>query len=416
MKKNSVTGALITPAAEGWSVRFGGGGAGEVCHAKATLEEALGVVPSGARWILALPERVTVTERLALPSRDAEELTGMVQLQLEKALPYPLEEASFCYSVIKEYEDRSAVFSVAAGCEQLDQLCAPIRAGGRLPDRMILFAELVAAGCGKGEQTLCVWREQEALCLAVAESGRLGFVQGLQVEMESWEEVVREELPRFLLAVEMAGVEGGIQRVRVDRSAQDLAVVFKEGLGVEVDVTSFNEGTLPLDAGFGDLLPRKWRSEEEQSQKSGDLKARVQWMLAVYLLLIAGAFLWLAWLKRGVREIDARLIQVQPLVEQVNARRAQWNGLAPAVDPATYTVEILYQVSRSLPSPEVKITVFEQKAGGFKVEGEAPSPIQATEFLEKLRAESGLGAYRIDGPPPGPLPNGGARFTIFGKL
>jgi hypothetical protein len=165
----------------------------------------------------------------------------------------------------------------------------------------------------------------------------------------------------------------------------------------------------------GDLVPGQWRQEQEKTRKTGDLKARVQGAAAVYLLLVAGAFLFLAWLKYGVRKMDAQLLQIQPVIEEINQRKALWGGLAPAVDPSSYTIELLHLVFRSLPNPEVKITIFEQKGGGFRVEGEAPSPIQCAEFMEKLQAEPGLANYRIEGAPPGVLSNGGARFSIFAK-
>jgi hypothetical protein len=52
----------------------------------------------------------------------------------------------------------------------------------------------------------------------------------------------------------------------------------------------------------------------------------------------------------------------------------------------------------------------------FMVEGEAPSAAEAIDFLEHLKAEPGLGAYRIEAGNPVILPNGSAQFRIFGKL
>ena len=123
MKKNSAGAAFLTPDANGWRVRLADG----VSQTAKSLDEAAAVIPPDQRIHLALPGNAVLLERLTFPSVDRDELAGMLQLQLEKTLPYPLEEVSSDFEVIRQSETESTLLSVAANTHQLDQLCQPLR-------------------------------------------------------------------------------------------------------------------------------------------------------------------------------------------------------------------------------------------------------------------------------------------------
>jgi hypothetical protein len=407
MKKLPALGTLIIPTAEGWIVRV----AGAEEQRAAGLAEVVALLPLVGEIVLALPERFVVSERMTLPSVDAAELEGMVELQLEKSLPYGIEEVAFEFEVVRRGEAESEVFAVVAQASQLEELCEPLRAGGRLPSRIGLFAkQAVASTSGV---CLCVWVELGQVVLAVAESGVLGFVHSLP---DASEETLRQELPRMLLAAEMAGASGAFEMVRLDPALSEWEGALGELMAVPVKVGAFLAPTVSAEtAGAGSLAPARWQAEVEQMQRRGQLRQRLQVGALVYLLFVACAFLYLGWMQYDVRQLDVRLARTQPLVDFVSKHQTQWNQLAPAIDPDRYLVEVLRQVHRSRPSGEVKITVFEAGPGQFKVEGEAPSANLAIEFKEKLRAEQALEPYRIEGPPPNILPTGGARYVIFGK-
>ncbi len=410
MKRKGVNGVLLTPSSGGWCLWRQEGAGWESAGSDPDLAVLLEKVPAGTEWTVALPETMVVTERMELPAVESGELAGMVGLQLEKSLPYPVEESAFAFEEVRRLEEGgSVVFCLVAGSAQLERLFQPVRLAGRIPGRMVLYAQMVAAGGSEKNRELCLWLEPGGVCAAVAHHGRLEFLQG---GMES-DGDFEGELRRFLLAADLAGAGGVLDGVRVDSELRGLERSVGGVTGLPVDWVE--KGRWDLEKVAGDLVPGQWRQEQEKTRKTGDLKARVQGAAAVYLLMVAGAFLFLAWLKYGVRKMDAQLLQIQPVIEEINQRKALWGGLAPAVDPSSYTIELLHLVFRSLPNPEVKITIFEQKGGGFRVEGEAPSPIQCAEFMEKLQAEPGLANYRIEGAPPGVLSNGGARFSIFAK-
>src|SRR5437762_12360149 len=88
MKKNGASHALVSPGATGWRIRINGG----IDNTVPTLDEALDAIPVDAHIELSLPCQSVLLERHTLPATDRAELADMLQLQLEKTLPFPVEE------------------------------------------------------------------------------------------------------------------------------------------------------------------------------------------------------------------------------------------------------------------------------------------------------------------------------------
>ena len=91
--------------------------------------------------------------------------------------------------------------------------------------------------------------------------------------------------------------------------------------------------------------------------------------------------------------------------------------LAPAVDPARSVAETFFQVYQCLPTDgSVLLTAYDQTLDRVEIQGEAPGPSQADDFIVKLKARPELRAYRFDAEPPAILPGGHARFRLTGTL
>jgi hypothetical protein len=331
----------------------------------------------------------------------------MVQLQLEKTLPYPIEEVSSDFEILKQTETESTLLSVAANSAQLEQLCQPLRDREHLPLKITLYAMHVAASCPPDAVVLCVWPEEGQLQAAICENGKLGFVQTLS---SAATETVLAELPQLLLSAEMEGVPTDFASIRVEQGCAHLREPLAGFFARPVEVISFDA---PLPEPAGNLLPAAWQAETRRIARTGRIRQQLQAAAVIYLLLLAGAFVYLAWLKNRVQRLDLEMAKLQPELELVRSRQARWRALAPAIDPSRYTVEILWRVCSNVP-PDVKITTFSYENRSdrteFRIEGEAPTPALTFEFTEKLRAEKGLSDFRIEPPPPS------AHFNIFGKL
>jgi hypothetical protein len=143
----------------------------------------------------------------------------MVALQLEKTLPYPVEEVSTDFDVISQADNESTLISVAANHAHLDQLCEPLRSKAFVPEKVTLYAQHVAASCDTAETVLCLWPEDGQLVVAVCEHGKLGYAQVLS---DTGPAFVLAELPGLLLRAEMEGVPTTFDRVRIEQGCGGL--------------------------------------------------------------------------------------------------------------------------------------------------------------------------------------------------
>lgn len=405
MKKQSAGAALLSPDAQGWRVRLADGA---VQTAK-SLDEAAAAIPADQRIHLALPANAVLLERLTFPSTNREELAGMLQLQLEKTLPYPIDEISSDFEVISQSENESTVLSVATNTSQLGLLCQPLRNRSRLPQKITLYAMHVAATCPADQVAFCIWPEEGQLEIAICENGKLGFAHTF---LSTAAEALVAELPQVLLSAEMEGVPTDFASIRVERGCEYLREPLAQFFQRPVELISF-DAALPEPA--GNLLPAAWQAEARRLERSTQLKGRLQLVAVAYLLLVALAFIYLAWEKRRVQKLSAQIAQLQPQLELTEARKARWQALSPAILPSRYTVEILRALFDNLPS-EVHFTTFDHTPTQFMIEGEAPNANLAIEYVEKLKTDKALDPFRIEAGPPSILSNGSAHFKVFGKL
>ena len=85
----------------------------------------------------------------------------MMQLHLEKTLPYPVEEVTSDFEEIKRGETDSTILALAVHGPVLAQMCQPLRDAERLPDRVSLFALDIAAQCPTGQTVAAIWWNRE---------------------------------------------------------------------------------------------------------------------------------------------------------------------------------------------------------------------------------------------------------------
>ena len=396
-------GALISPDVEGWRVLQGG-----VARKFPTLGEAAAALPLKTAVRLALPCQAALLERLTLPATDRTELAGMLQLQLEKTLPYPVDEVSSDFEVIHSAENESTLLSIATHSGQLDEICQPLRDQSRLPEKITLFAMHVAASCPVDATVLAIYVEQGQFVVAICERGKLSWAQTVPALDD---ELLLNELPQLLLAAEMEGVTTQFSAIRLDRELARLERPLVSAYRLPVDFIALD--SLPEPA--GNLVPAAWQANTRRLEQSETVKQRLLLAAVIYLLVVAAAFVYLAYLKRQAQTIAAQYAAAQPQLVQVTNRQRRWTDLRQAIDPHFFVVEVLYLAHRSLPTEDVRITEFTQAGGKWTLVGEAPSANLAIEYAEKLKNEQELEAWKILSAPPAILKGEQARFSIEGR-
>ena len=374
----------------------------------ASLQDAAAALPLKCKVHLALPASALFFERMRLPSTDPAELRGMMQLQLEKTLPYPSYEVTSDLILSEVGESDSVIVAVAVSNSHLDTVSAPLRAAGRLPEKITVDAMHRAASCSKLGIDLLLYLEEGRGTVVITENGKIGFVQTLPGI-----EPLMHELPQALLSAELEGVPVIFSKVHLDAECMGHRKELGELLGGTVEM-------VPMAGSSAEpamnLFPAAWRGALAASERSARIKSRLILAGGIYLFLILCAVGTLFWMNRKVSLLESQLHAMQPEVATIQTRSGRWNALAPAVNPSRYTVELLYQIQKSMPSDSIRITQFDQSLDQFVIEGEAPTAALAVEYGEQLKANQDLKDFNFEVAQPTILPNEHAQFRIFGKL
>lgn len=405
-KNNGLRTVLITPGASGWLYQQPDG---LLQHAE-TLEQVGTAIPSNTKVHLALPCRTALMERMKLPATDREELMGMIQLQVEKTLPYPVEEASVDFVPLQKEESETTLLSVVANHRHLDTLCEPLRAKGRLPDKISIAAQHVAAHCEAGGIVLNIWFELGETVVGIAEKGSLGYATIIPTTDTA---TVLLELPMLLLNASLDGVPTEFTRVRVETAAADLIPGLKLHLNRSVEIFDFKPATDDLAL---NLVPEPWHAEVRRQENAGRFRQRLQTAVLCWLVLLVGVLVFLVVLNKKLRSVENEIAQIAPTLQMAQTQKQRWDLMAPAVQPKRFAVEILRIAQLSRPSTEVSITKFDYNIKGFTIEGEAANTTLWDGYVQKLQSDPALSIFKLEAGPPELLPNDHAKFKISGKL
>lgn len=361
----------------------------------------------------------------------------MVRLQLEKSLPYPVEETTNDFQVLSQKETIVPAAQEAGGAEEtaepaaeaavtvestvlacvihnpaVDAFCSPLVQRRQYPRRLTVWAMHVAAQAPSSGVACGLWQEEAEVIFAVFENGILSFA-----EVISSPDVVLTDLPQVLMSAELAGTPTTFCAVLLDPVLAHLRDSIAEFFGApseELRLEALHDAN--PEQPLVDLTPDSWRRELARMESAHKLRLRLAIAGVAYaaILVLVCAYLFL--LQHQLQTVNNELASVRPKVNGILAQQTRWKSLEPAIEPQRYTVEVLYQIFLSLPSPDVRITQFEQSPTDFQVQGEAPDANQAIAMEEKLKAQPGLSQYHLEAANPTILPNDHAQFSISGKL
>ncbi len=376
--------AHLSPSAHGWWLRYEGS-----VRDLPTLAEVAATLPAKAQLHLALPCQMALLERLTFPATSQEELEGMAQLQLEKTLPYPVEEAASDLEVIHQAENESTVLSIAVHTESLARLCEPLRARQRIPAKITLFALHFAAACPPNEVVLGIWNEQEHLIVGIFDDTKLNWAQTILL---SDADTLTQDLPGLILGAEMEGIPTNFSRIVLDRECAKYSPDLRESFRLPIEIIDTDQ---PLPEPSANLLPSSWAEETARAERGERFRQNLILAAMIYLMAIAGAFVYLAIMKHRVQHLDAQIAGIQPQVLALETIKHRWSTLAPAIDPSRSAEELLYQVNKCRPNENVQLTQFEITATGFKIEAEATEAMLMIAFQDKLHNAEGLKGFKI---------------------
>lgn len=375
-----------------------------------SLEEAIAWLTPEDDFILGLPLSAVLAQRFRLPTIDPAEFSEMVRIQVEKALPFSLEEVTTDFEIIEQSETDSVVSAVAVRNDQLAELAAPLLARGLIPRQVTVYAAQRAATHAPQGNSLLIYAEGETLVSAVTENGKISLTRTLEgVEPEN----LRMELPQIALSAELQGINATFANVLLDETCYALRDTVQGVLSSQTEIVGIE---MPPASIKLNLLPESWRARRSQLVRLAEWRKRLIWIGGAYGALLLLFLIYLGLMSFEIGRLGRRIANDAPKTEFVRSAAANWKALAPAIDPRYYPVEILLHLAESLPSPDIRITAYNQSARQVSIDGEGKSAALVFQFVDKVKKNPDLQAFVFDlSTPPRILPNDRAQFRLEGK-
>lgn len=407
---NGSSPVFLIPAAQGWNVvrRRGEQGDWDI-KPVAQLEEAIPFLNGTHNLVLGLPLTAVLAQRLRLPTVEAGEFDEMVRIQIEKALPFSTEEVTSDFEIIEQTEEGSVVSAIAVHNAKLSELAAPLLNRGYIPSQVTVYAAQRIATHAAASDAFLIYREEEALVCAISEEGKLGFTRSLD---GADAEQLQRNLPEVAFSAELQGINTSFPVVLLDESLYELQEAVQGMFVSRADLIGVE--TPPAETKLN-LLPESWRLRRAELVRQSQWKKRLIWAGCAYgaiLFLIAA---YLGFLKVRLNLLDRAIKRDAPRTAFIKQTETKWRGLAPAIDPHYYPIEVLLHLFQSLPSEDVQITQFAQSARQVSVDGEAKSAALAYQFADKVKKDPDLRAFQFEMAAPRILANDHAQFRLEGK-
>lgn len=404
------TSVFIIPTAHGWNlVRAGDRNGAWDVRLLASLEAAVPLLKPEDQLVLSLPISAVLAQRFRLPTVDPAEFPEMVRIQIEKALPFSLDELTTDFEVISQNETESVISAVAVRNDQLAELAAPLVESGNIPRQVTVYAAQRATTHAPEGRAVLIYPEGESLVSAITENGKVSLTRMLEgIEPRQ----LQTDLPQLALSAELQGISGSFPNVLLDESCYDLRDTVEGIMSYRPELVGIE---MPPAATKLNLLPESWRLRRAQLERRGEWRKRLLWAGGAYAGVLALFVLYWAFLHFQIARLDRRIAHDEPQMKFVREAEANWKSLAPALDPRFYPVEILLHLFESLPSEDVHITTYNQSARQISVDGEASTAALAYQFAEKIKKNPGLQNFQFTMADPRILPNSHAQFRLEGR-
>jgi hypothetical protein len=373
------------------------------------LNEAVPLLNFEDDLVLGLPIAAVLAQRFRLPTVDPAEFPEMVRIQIEKALPFSADELTTDFEVIEQNETDSVISAVAVRNEQLAEIAAPLLDRGYIPRQVTLYAAQRASTHAPEGRALLIYPEGETLVSAVTENGKVSLTRTLEgIEPEK----LQTDLPQLALSAELQGITPSFANVLLDETCYELRDTV-QGI-VESRPQLVGIETPPASIKLN-LLPESWRQRRSQLARRGEWRKRLIWAGGAYAGILILFLAYLAYTRFEIARLNRSIARDAPKIEFVRAAEANWKSLAPAIDARYYPVEVLLHLFESLPSPDVRITAYNQSARQISVDGEANTAALAYQFADKVKKNRDLQIFQFAMADPRILPNGHAQFRLEGR-
>jgi len=355
--------------------------------------------------ILALPSTELLLRVMEFPVVDDDELEGMIELQVDKFSPFPIDQMVVSHEILARDENGLRVLVAAAREKAVDDAAAELLKQGvkiQRVDAALLgcWKNIVDAGelAESGRETL-VFISGGSVEVLTHENGIpkalscLGKVPDLNDAEEA--EDIAQEVAHLLLGMEVEHGRSSQQRITLwsDGGQHVFAGALANACKVEIEEKSL--GILPSvitgvvlrnlqGSGLLDLTPSSWTSAAAAKQVKRRLIASALGLFALWVLLVGGGFGWFYFEKirlGNLEEVDAKWSAPANEVRQL---RLQVSMIEKYTDHTYSALECLREISGMLPDGVDLMSFNYRKGVSMDIDGEADSPQLVNRFNEAL--------------------------------
>lgn len=340
-----------------------------------------------------------------LPSSDPAELADMVELQVDKFSPFPIEQMAIGFEVLGGTEKASRVLIAACKREVVEELSALFADCGRMPDRI----DLAAAGWWKlmadekaipaeGRHGVLLLDETGAELL-ITQEGRPVVMRSLGGQHgasdEEFHTELAEETGYTLTSLESEWGTMATPDITVWHHGDPPASLLdKLQTECAVKVTTASLDNLPpLTQGIAyrsiesdrlDLTLPEWKLAAATQKGQRRLFTAVAALLLLWFTVL-GAFLLVAHLdERQLEQLRADVAAVEAPAEEARVLRRRVESLEQFADRTYSALEVLREITELLPRG-VELTSFTyRKAGPVNLRGEAQQVPPIYDFFEAM--------------------------------
>ena len=369
------------------------------------IKQALGGI-KGELTVMLHTERVLMRV-VDLPSSDPDELAEMVELQVDKFSPFPVEQMTIAYERLGEAGSSSRVLVAACKRDDVEELGALFTAVGRLPDRI----DVAAAGWwhlihqsdavpAEGRHALLLMDDTGAE-LVVVQDGMPVIVRSLGAQHTASDEEyfleIAEETGYTLTSLES---EWGTTATPVltvwhhgDPSPMLLEKIRAE-CAIEVltqsldQLPSLTEGgarrSIDDSAHTLDLAPAEWKAAASARATQRRAVAVVASLFLLWAAALSALFIVSHLNQRHVESLREEIAALEGPAEEARQLRHRIASLEQNADRTHSALEVLREVTQLMPSG-LELTSFSYRKGGqVALRGESTRVPPIYDFFESL--------------------------------
>lgn len=342
----------------------------------------------------AIPAEKALLRVMDLPTTDDEEIEGMVELQIDKVSPFPVDLMYISSERIQETENGVRVLVAAAQKQYLDQIGQAADDAGLVMHRidvdMLCWVEMMLAAGEIPEhgRHVLVLADRSTTHLAVFDHQSLVLLNSLAdlAAGEKNENVladVAEELDYTMTSLENEwGVEEYITCTVWHWNAPPAGTQHLEDvLGCQIHLR--NLGSLPDISegvttracreaeGLIDIAPTDWKLAEERRRLRRTLTLGSAVVMAVWLIGLIGFFIWVGIKSADLESLRAELEATEEPARQVKELQSRIHELSQYTNRTYSALECFREVIETMPAGVELSEITYDKSMGVRIRGES---------------------------------------------